>query len=76
MYFYFHVNKLNIFLISQSHKVLNLNADEDQKGLQTVSEEVMEDGEDVESLLGEGLRSRNSEPPSDETDGDVARTRL
>ena len=74
MYFYFHVNKLNIFLISQSHKVIN--NDEDQKGLQTVSEELMEDGEDVESLLGEGLRSRNSEPPSDETDGDVARIRL
>ena len=74
MYFYFHVYKLNIFLISQSHKVIN--NDEDQKGLQTVSEEVMEDGEDVESLLGEGLRSRNSEPPSDETDGDVARIRL
>ena len=62
-----------MYSISQSHKVINT---EDQNGLHTGSEEVLEDGEDVESLLGEGLRSLMSEPPSDETDGDVARTRL
>ena len=71
-YVFYFQDKI-MYSISQSHKVINT---EDQNGLHTGSEEVLEDGEDVESLLGEGLRSLMSEPPSDETDGDVARTRL